>query len=94
MPFTLREKVQVVMHLPEGYTKVLVQRTLGVGMADGGIYWDIPTSVIPPQLRQMGSRFLLETTGLSGKLEAENMSAEEIRSAIRQYVVREITDNS
>ena len=94
MPYTLREKVRVIMHLPEGHTKVLVERTLGVGMADGGIYWDIPTTVIPPHLRQMGSRFLLETTGLSGKREAENMSAEEIRSAIRQYVVIEITDES
>ena len=81
------------MHLPEGYTKVLVEWTLGVGMADGGIYWDIPTSVIPPHLRQIGSRFLLETTGLSGKSEAENMSAEEMRSAI-QHVVKEITDES
>ena len=61
-------------------------------MADGGIYWDIPTSVIPPHLRQMGSRFLLETTGLSGKREAENMSAEQIRSAIRECAVLEITD--
>ena len=82
------------MHLPEGHTKVLIERTFGVGMAGGGIYWDIPTTVIPPHLRQMGSRFLLETTELSGKEEAENMSAEEIRSAIRQYVVTEITDES
>ena len=94
MPYTLREKVRVMMHLPEGYTKVLVERTLGVGMANGGVYWDIPTSAIPPHLRQMGSRFLLETAGLSGKLEAENMSAEEIRSALRLLVVTEIRDES
>lgn len=81
------------MHLPEGYTKVLVERTRGIGMADGGIYWDIPTNVIPPHLPQMGSRFLLETTGLSGKREAENMNAEDMRSAIR-YAVREMTDES
>jgi len=42
MPFNLNEKVRVIMHLPGGYTKVLVEWTLGVGMADGGIYWDIP----------------------------------------------------
>jgi len=36
MPFNLSEKVRVIMHLPSGYTKVLVEWTLGVGMADGG----------------------------------------------------------
>ncbi len=92
MPFNLSEKVRVIMHLPGGYTKVLVEWTLGVGMADGGIYWDIPTEVIPPHLRSMGSRFLLLATGLEGKREAERMSAEEIRAAIHQYSVREIQD--
>ncbi len=58
----------------------------------GGIYWDIPTEVIPPHLRSMGSRFLLLATGLEGKREAERMSAEEIRAAIHQYSVREIQD--
>ena len=83
MPVTLREKVRVIMHLPGGYTKVLVEWTLGVGMADGGIYWDIPTSVIPTHLRRMGSRFIVEATSLSGQQEAATMTAEEMRSAMR-----------
>ena len=91
MPVKLREKVRVIMHVPESYTKVLVERTLGVGLADGGIYWDIPTKVIPPHLRQMGSRFIVEATGLTGRLEAEKMTAEEMRSAI-EYSVEEIRD--
>jgi hypothetical protein len=91
MPYTLREKVRVIMHLPEGYTKILVERTLGLGMADGGIYWDIPTSVIPPHLRRMGSRFIVETTSLSGQREAEKMTAEEMRS-VHHVSVEEIRD--
>jgi hypothetical protein len=91
MPYTLREKVRIIMHLPEGYTKVLVEWTLGVGMTDGGIYWDIPTSVIPPHLRRIGSRFIVEATSLSGQREAEKMTAEEMQSA--QHVsVEEIRD--
>ena len=91
MPVKLREKVRVIMHLPETYTKVLVERTPGVGLADGGTYWDIPTKVIPPHLRQMGPRFIVEATGLTGRLEAEKMTAEEMRSAI-EYSVEEIRD--
>jgi len=48
------------MHLPEGWTKVLLVRTYGLGLADGGIDWDIPTEKIPPTLRTIGSVFLLE----------------------------------
>ena len=79
------------MHLPESYTKVLVECTLGVGMADGGIYWDIPTSVILRHLRGMGSRFIVETTSLSGQREAEKMTAEEMRLA-QHISVEEIRD--
>jgi hypothetical protein len=88
---TLREKVRAIMHLPEGYTKVLLERTFGLGLADGGIYWDIPTKVIPVQFRKMGSRFLLRASGPSGRLEAEPMTAEQIRAA-REYSVEEIQD--
>jgi hypothetical protein len=84
MPDTLREKVRVVMHLPEGYTKVLVERIRGV-------YWDIPTSVIPPHLRQMGTRFIVEAITISGQREAEKMTAEEMRSAMR-CSIHEIRD--
>jgi hypothetical protein len=86
MPLTLREKVRVIMHLPEGYTKVLVEWTLGVGLADGGIYWDIRTSTIPVHLRKMGSRFIVETVTLTGEQEVQHMTADEMRSALRYYV--------
>ena len=54
-----RELVRVLFHLSEGYTKVVVEITEGVGLADGGCWWDIPTKVIPPHLRCIGSRFYL-----------------------------------
>jgi len=30
-------------------------------LADGGIYWDIPTETIPPELRSIGCRFVVVT---------------------------------
>ena len=54
----IEEPVRVLFHL-NGYTKVIVERTEGVGMADGGITWDIPTDVIPAPLRRIGSRFVV-----------------------------------
>ena len=53
-----REPVRVLFHLGGGYTKVLLERTVGVGLADGGVMWDIPTEAIPPRLRGIDSRFL------------------------------------
>jgi hypothetical protein len=53
------EPAQVIMHLPENWTKILLVRTYGLGLADGGAYWDIPTEVIPPHLRLIGSRFVI-----------------------------------
>lgn len=54
-----RERVRVLMHLNGGYTKVLVESTEGLGLADGGVEWEIPTESIPPHLRQIGSRFVV-----------------------------------
>jgi hypothetical protein len=54
----IEEPVRILFHL-NGYTKVIVERTEGVGMADGGITWDIPTAAIPAQLRRVGSRFIV-----------------------------------
>jgi hypothetical protein len=48
---SFREPARVVMHLNGGFTKVALERTLGSGMADGGVYWDIPTGRIPLHLR-------------------------------------------
>jgi hypothetical protein len=49
------------MHLPEGYTKVQLERF-------GSIDWDIPTGEIPPRLRRIGSRFILQTASVAGSL--------------------------
>jgi hypothetical protein len=54
-----REPARILFHLSEGYTRVSLERTEGQGMADGGTCWDIPTSMIPQQLRCIGSRFQL-----------------------------------
>ena len=56
-----REPVRVVMHLPEAWTRVLLIRTYRLGLADGGICWDIPTERIPEHLRGIGSVFALRT---------------------------------
>ena len=58
-----REPARVLMHLNEGYTKVSLERTEGVGLADGGITWDIPTAAIPAHLRAIGSRFVIVRSG-------------------------------
>jgi hypothetical protein len=52
------------MHLNEGYTRVFLERTEGLGMANGSITWDIPTEIIPPHLRLLGSRFVVITEAL------------------------------
>jgi hypothetical protein len=36
---------------------VILEQTIGVGLADGGIAWDIPPAAIPIDLRPIGSRF-------------------------------------
>jgi len=55
----IREPAQVIMHLPEDWTKILLVRTYGLGIADGGIYWDIPTETIPARFRRIGCRFVM-----------------------------------
>ena len=49
----------VEMHLNGGFTKVLLEKTRGIGLADGGIYFDIPTIKIPFHLRNIHTRFYL-----------------------------------
>ncbi|MGL4619117.1 hypothetical protein [Chroococcidiopsis sp.] len=54
------EPVRVDFHLDGGYTRVMLERLVGLGMLDEeGWYWEIPTVSIPPNLRNIGSRFLL-----------------------------------
>jgi hypothetical protein len=58
-PHRVREPVRVVMHLNGGLTKVRLERFEGLGLADGGIEWEIPTQAIPQHLRFIGSRFVI-----------------------------------
>ncbi len=55
--------VKVVMPLNGGFTKVVWEQTIGIGLADGGIEIDIPTRIIPFSLRNFGSRFYLRIKG-------------------------------
>ena len=90
MPIEFCEKVRVIMPLPEGYTKVLVESTYDIGLADGGIYWDIPTELIPARWRGIGSRFIVRAAGLRQD-ETVSMTPDEIRASIH-YSVQGITD--
>ena len=58
------EPVRVLFHLDGGYTKVFLERSKDWGMVDFWIDWDIPTNSIPPDLRKIGSRFLLYESSL------------------------------
>ena len=60
----MRESGRVLFHL-NGYTKVMLERTEGVGMANFGIVWDIETELIPFHLRKIGSRFIVQYKPLS-----------------------------
>ena len=57
----IREPARVLFHL-NGYSKILLERTEGVGMADGGTVWEISTDLIPVHLRKIGSRFIVQYT--------------------------------
>ena len=92
MPKFQREKVKVTMHLPGDRTQVLVEWTYGLGLPDGGVYWDVPTEVIPPHLRAIGSRFFL-TLEMADEREMATLSAEEIRVS-RKWTVEELKDNT
>jgi hypothetical protein len=47
------------MHLDGGYTRISLTRTEGLGIANGGVEWDIPTVAIPFHLRRIGSQFIV-----------------------------------
>ncbi|MEH2139864.1 hypothetical protein [Nostoc sp.] len=54
-----RETVRIIFHLDGGYTKVIWERSENTAWAGTGWIFDIPTHVIPNELRIIGSRFLL-----------------------------------
>ncbi|MGB3760473.1 MAG: hypothetical protein WBA07_29540 [Rivularia sp. (in: cyanobacteria)] len=54
-----RETVRVIFHLNDGYTRVIWQRSENTVWAGKGWIFDIPTNVIPFDLRIIGSCFVL-----------------------------------
>ena len=54
-----RETVRVIFHLNQGYTRVIWQRSENTAWAGLGWTFDIPTNVIPCNLRIIGSYFVL-----------------------------------
>lgn len=54
-----RENVRVIFHLDGRYTRVVWERSENTVWAGTGWIFDIPTYVIPYDLRVIGSRFLL-----------------------------------
>jgi hypothetical protein len=84
----LREPVRVLMHLNGGYTRVSVVRTEGLGMADGGILWDIPTEAIPAHLRAVGAQFLAVVPRFTPE---DQDSPDDIRRMLAQVAIQELT---
>jgi hypothetical protein len=82
----MRERVRVLFHL-NGYTKVMLERTEGIGLADGGIVWDIPTDLIPWHLRQIGSCFMVQHTPLSSN---EENNLEAVHAVKRRFEIEEV----
>ena len=83
----LCEPVRIEMHLPGGYTRVFLERTLGIGMAEGGVSWDIETEVIPAHLRAIGSRFLVRAQSVRPE---EGDSLEQLRAAVSCVEIDEL----
>jgi hypothetical protein len=85
----IREPVRVLFHL-NGYTKVLLEHTEGIGLADGGIVWDISTEIIPAHLRKIGSRFIVQYTSLSPE---EMNDVDAIRGAKNTVKIQELSEH-
>jgi hypothetical protein len=87
-----RERVKVTMHLPGNHMQglIVVEWTYGLGMADGGIYCEIPTEIVDPNLRAIGSSFILTLEmadeGEMGKLWPEGIHAS------REWTIEELKD--
>jgi hypothetical protein len=54
-----REPVRVIFHMDGEYTRVIWERSENTAWAGIGWIFDIPTYVIPSDLRAIGSCFLL-----------------------------------
>ena len=84
----IREPARILFHLNEGFTRILFERTEGLGIANGGAEWDIPTSLIPPNLRRIGSRFMIDSASIWPE---PGDTAEELRAAIYEIRIEELT---
>jgi hypothetical protein len=84
----VREPARVLMHLNGGYTCISLIRTEGVGMANGGATWDIPTEAIPPQLRSIGSQFLIVVPRFAIE---DHDSPDDIRRMTAEIEIHELT---
>lgn len=84
----IREAVRVLFHL-NGYTKVVVERTEGVGLGDGGIVWEVPTDNIPAHLRKIGSRFIVQYVPPSTE---EMNEAAAFRGAVNRVEIHELIE--
>ncbi len=67
----------------------MVEWTEGLGMADGGIVWDISTEIIPAHLRQINSRFIVQYTP-PGFEETDDIEA--IRGARNRIEIQELSE--
>ena len=79
---SIRYPVRVLFHLNEGYTRVLMDSLLD-GVPASLYDLDVPTKIIPPHLRRLGSRFILVWPLFS--VDATD-SADEIRTLIKLRV--------
>jgi hypothetical protein len=86
MPIEQAQKVKLTMHLPGGFSRVLVDSTVGVGLVGGVVHWEIPTDSIPPHLRKLGSRFIVLARSVGSKREADMMTPGEDFTGVYPWV--------
>ena len=55
----MRETVRVAAALDTGMTRVVVEGSHAPGRPQDGVTWELPTHLIPPRLRGVGSRFVV-----------------------------------
>jgi hypothetical protein len=76
------------MHLNGGYTSVSVVGTEGLGIADGGAIWDIPTEAVPLHHRPICSQFLVVTPRFTPE---DHDSPDDIRRMIAEIEIHGLT---
>ena len=84
----IKEPTRILFYL-NGYTKVLLERTEGKGLADGGITWDISTEIIPVHLRKISSRFVIHSIPLCDQ---EMNDIDAIRNTGNRIEIRELDE--